>query len=110
VYAACCKNFSAVSNPSPVSGFQADCAAESHKDFSMAGDRYRISPATIALFREGGREMAHMIPADSVVTVDSKVIDDGNEWVEVLWAEKKVMMFNRDIRIRGEKLQADKPS
>ena len=76
----------------------------------MAGDNYRMSSATIALFLEEGREVAHMIPANSVVTVDSKVIDDGNEWVEVLWAEKKVMMFNRDIRIRGEKLQADKPS
>ena len=71
----------------------------------MAGDNYRMSSATIALFHEQGREVAHMIPANSVVTVDSKAISDGDKWVEVYWAEQKVMMFTQDIRKRGEKIQ-----
>ena len=71
----------------------------------MAGDNYRMSSATIALFLEEGREVAHMIPANSVVTVDSKAFGDGDKWVEVYWADQKVMMFTQDIRKRGEKVQ-----
>ena len=71
----------------------------------MAGDNYRMCSATIALFLEEGREVAHMIPANSVVTVDSKAFGDGDKWVEVYWADQKVMMFTQDIRKRGEKVQ-----
>ena len=70
----------------------------------MAGDKYRIKSATIALFWEEGRHVAHMVPTGSIITIDSEQIN-GNKLTEVLWAEKKVMMFTQDIRSRGEKLK-----
>ena len=71
----------------------------------MAGDKYRIKSATIALFWEEGRHVAHMVPIGSIITIDSEQFN-GNKLTEVLWAEKKVMMFTQDIRARGEKLKA----
>ena len=66
-------------------------------------DRYRITSSTIALFLEEGRHVARMVPAGSVITIDSEKFD-GDKLVEVLWSEKKVMMFTQDIRSRGEKV------
>jgi|SoiMethySBSTD1v2_1073268.scaffolds.fasta_scaffold601362_2 hypothetical protein len=70
----------------------------------MSGDRYRITSPTIALFLEDGRHVANMIPEGSIVVVESENIN-GNRLLEVIWAEKKVMMFTQDIRSRGEKIQ-----
>ena len=69
----------------------------------MAGDKYLIKSPTIALFLEDGRHVTHMIPKGSIVVVESENIN-GNRLLEVIWAEKKVMMFTQDIRSRGKKL------
>ena len=69
----------------------------------MAGDKYRIKSPTIALFLEDGRHVAHMIPADSIVVVQAEELN-GDRLIEVLWAEKLVMMFTQDIRTRGLKI------
>jgi hypothetical protein len=69
----------------------------------MAGDEYRIKSPTMVLFLEDGRHVSQMIPADSVVVVQSETFN-GNRLIEVLWAERKVMMFTQDIRSRGEKI------
>jgi hypothetical protein len=69
----------------------------------MARDQYRIKSSTIALFPEDGRQVAHMVPAGSVITVESKSFN-GDKLIGVLWAEKDVMMFPQDIRARGEKV------
>ena len=37
----------------------------------MARDKYRIKSPTIALFLEDGRHVSHMVPAGSVITVES---------------------------------------
>jgi hypothetical protein len=68
-----------------------------------AGDKYRIKSPTIALFLEGGRHVAHLVPKDSVVVVQAEELN-GDRIIEVLWTEKLVMMFTQDIRTRGEKV------
>jgi len=70
----------------------------------MARDKYRIKSPTIALFLEDGRHVAHMVPAGSVIMVESKTLN-ADKLIGVLWAEKDVMMFTQDIRARGEKIE-----
>ena len=54
----------------------------------MAGDKYRIKSPTIALFLEDGRHVAHMVPADSIIIVQSETFN-GDRLIDVLWADKK---------------------
>jgi hypothetical protein len=67
----------------------------------MARDRYRIISPTIALFLENGRHVSRLVPEGSVILVDGETFN-GDKLVEVIWAEKLVMMFTQDIRTRGE--------
>jgi len=69
----------------------------------MAGDKYRIKKPTIALFMEDDRHVARTIPAESIVVVQAEELN-GDRLIEVLWAEKLVMMFTQDIRKRGVKI------
>ena len=69
----------------------------------MAGDTYRITSPTMVLFLEEGRHVSEMIPADSIIVVQSETFN-GDRLIEVLWAERRVMMFTQDIRSRGEKI------
>jgi hypothetical protein len=69
----------------------------------MPKDKYRIKSPTIALFLEEGRHVAHMVPEGSVIAIESETFN-GDRLVEVLWAEKLVMMFTQDIRSRGVKI------
>ena len=66
-------------------------------------DKYRVKHPTIALFLEDGRHVAHTVPEGSVITVNSETFN-GDHLIEVLWSEKKVLMFSQDIRSRGEKI------
>jgi hypothetical protein len=72
----------------------------------MQRDKYRIKSPTIALFLEDGRHVSHVVPEGAVVLVDGKTFN-GDRLVEVLWAEKLVMMFTQDIRTRGEKVKEE---
>ena len=72
----------------------------------MSADKYRINSPTIALFLENGRHVAHMVPIGSVITIASEKFN-GDKLVDVLWSEKKVMMFTQDIRDRGTKVDGD---
>jgi hypothetical protein len=67
----------------------------------MARDKYRIISPTIALFMENGRHVSRLVPEGSVILVDGETFN-GDKLVEVMWAEKLVMMFTQDIRTRGE--------
>jgi hypothetical protein len=62
--------------------------------------RYRITNPKIALFEEGGRHVARIVPVDAIVSVDSAAFD-GNKLVDVTWNDKKVMMFTQDLRSRA---------
>lgn len=69
----------------------------------MPLERYRITKPTIALFEEDGRHVTSMIPEGAIIAIDSETFD-GNKLVNVLWDEKRVMMFTQDLRRRGELL------
>jgi len=69
----------------------------------MATERYLITSPTIALFLEDGRHVAHMVPKGAMITIDGKTFN-GDRLVEVIWADKVVMMFTQDLRTRGKKI------
>lgn len=58
--------------------------------------RYRIKQPTTAPFQEDGRHVAHMVPAGAFITVDSDTFD-GNKLVDVIWDDRKAMMFTQDL-------------
>ena len=62
--------------------------------------RYRVTEPTIAMFEEDGCHVAHHVPAGSIIFVDGAF--DGDKLMNVLWADKQVMMFTQDLRIRTE--------
>ena len=43
----------------------------------------------------------HVVPAGSVITVESTTFN-GDKLIGVVWADKHVKMFTQDIRARGE--------
>ena len=63
--------------------------------------RYRINSPTIALFEQDGRHIADTVPAGAVIEIHSDSFD-ADKLVEVLWDEKRVMMFAQDLRKRAE--------
>jgi hypothetical protein len=64
----------------------------------------RIQSPTIAVFKEDDRHVTHAIPTGSIVVIDPETFN-GNKLVNVMWAEKEVMMFAQDVRSRGERLE-----
>ncbi len=55
------------------------------------------------MFLEDGRHVAHLVPEGAMISIDGKTFN-GNKLIEVIWAEKIVMMFTQDLRTRGKKL------
>ncbi len=75
----------------------------------MIGQRFRLNKPTVALYLEGGKEVALEVPAGAeiVVTDDVKVAPmDPTLQVTVKWDGKIVKMFAVDIRQRGERISA----
>lgn len=73
----------------------------------MPIQRYRIRSPLMATFLKGDHRVAVKIPEGSVVVVESEVLR-GDDLVEAVWAEMRVMLFSQDIRARGMKVeQAD---
>jgi hypothetical protein len=70
----------------------------------MPNDRYRITDPTIAMFEEEGCHIAHFLPAGAIITIAD---DDYNEsgFVDVNWADNKVMMFTQDLRMHAEQVR-----
>ena len=66
--------------------------------------RCRITEPTLALIREGGRYVAHMVPAGAFITFDGSPAD-GDNLVEVTWDDKRVRMFAEDLRSRAERVE-----
>ena len=66
--------------------------------------RYLINTPTLALVKEGSRQVARTVPIGAVITVDSALVD-GNKFIEVTWNDEKVMMFVQDLNTRGEAIE-----
>ena len=64
--------------------------------------KIKLNQPTIALFVEEGRQVAHTVPAGTILEAETT---EGNGLVGVRWSEKTVMMFAQDIRARGEELE-----
>ena len=67
----------------------------------MPNGRWRIIEPTMALFLEAGRHVARTVPAGTIVSVDSESFDH-SKLVDVMWGEKKVMMFVQDLQSRSK--------
>ena len=74
----------------------------------MTTETYFIISPTIALFLEDGRHVAHLVPEGAIITTDGQPFN-GNQLIEVTWAEKIVMMFTQDLRGRGKKIDRTCP-
>ena len=66
----------------------------------MPTARYRITEPTIAMFEEDGRHISRLVPTGAIILVDGVL--DGNRLTDVVWDDKKVMMFTQDLRSRAE--------
>ena len=69
----------------------------------MTTEKYLICSPTIALILEDGRHVAHLVPEGATVSIDGKTFN-GNQLIEVSWADQIVMMFTQDLRTRGKKV------
>jgi hypothetical protein len=65
--------------------------------------KYRISVPTFVLLAEDGRDVAHMVPQGTIVTVEHHPFD-GNKMVQVMWDGKTAMMFVEDLLSRSERV------
>ena len=70
----------------------------------MPMETFRMKSPTIALFKEDGREVAHMVPQGATVLVAADKVKK-DKFVEVVWDDMKVLMFLQDIRSRGVKVE-----
>jgi hypothetical protein len=66
----------------------------------MAGKRYRLKTATLAIMNDDER-LSVMVPAGAVIQVTA-VPPDENRPVDVEWEGKAMMMFTIDLRERAE--------
>jgi len=69
----------------------------------MPIEQYIVISPTIALFLEDGRHVAHLVPEGTLISTNGEPFN-GNRLIEVIWAEKTVMMFTQDLRTRGKKI------
>jgi hypothetical protein len=67
----------------------------------MLPGKYRIKSPTIALFENNGHHAAALVPVGAIVEVASATFD-GDTLVEVIWDERRVIMFSKDLRRRGK--------
>ena len=71
------------------------------RKLGMSSETFRLNTATIALFFEGGRQVARTVPQGAVVQVNDL---EGDKLIEVEWEGKTILMFAQDIRARGERV------
>jgi len=64
--------------------------------------KFRIKSPTIALFAEEGRQVAHIVPAGSIIAADST---SGDDLIEVSWEGQPVLTFAQDLRDRGDSVE-----
>ncbi|HEY6393264.1 MAG TPA: hypothetical protein VIX89_18425 [Bryobacteraceae bacterium] len=64
--------------------------------------RFRIKDPSTGLFFRDGRRIVRTLPVGSVIKVDHTILD-GDQLVDVLWENEKVLMFTQDIRARAER-------
>jgi hypothetical protein len=64
--------------------------------------KYRIQSSTLALIEENGRRTSCTLPAGTVIATDHL---EAQGLVEVVWENKKFLMFAKDLRSRAEPVE-----
>jgi hypothetical protein len=64
------------------------------------GERYRILHPTLGLLLKDGREVAHTVPAGTVVETDGQSLGD-EKLIEVIWDGLRVRIFAQDLQARS---------
>ena len=64
--------------------------------------KYRIKSSTLALLEDNGRRVSCTLPAGTVIATDYL---EAQGMVEVVWENKKFLMFAKDLRSRAEPLE-----
>ncbi len=67
----------------------------------MAGQRYRLKTATLAILEHKGHRIPITIPLGGVVQLVDGALN-GERWVDVEWESKHLLMFTMDLHDRGE--------
>ena len=66
--------------------------------------KFRITTDTVVLIPEGQLHVAHTLRGGVVITANSDRFA-GSKLVEVVWGEKTVMVFPKDLRSRTEPVE-----
>ena len=64
----------------------------------MTPGQYRLITSILSLFQRDGRHVANVVPKDSVITIPTGTVFNGNKLIEVLFDGRLVMMFTKDVR------------
>lgn len=65
----------------------------------MKSGLYVLSSPTLALIEENGHHVAQTIPQGETLTIAEEAFG-ADRLIEVLWADRKVLMFADDLRSR----------
>jgi len=70
----------------------------------LAGKRFRLERATLAVKMIDGKKTAVTVPAGAIVRVLSAP-QDGQELITVLWEQRELQMFAVDVDVRGTEIK-----
>jgi hypothetical protein len=71
------------------------------------GEKYRIATSTVAITSSKEGRAIVTIPKKAIVEVVSSVLND-ERLVEILYQDRPLVMFTRDLRERGQYLAGGK--
>jgi len=66
--------------------------------------RFRLEKSTLAIGEVNGKPVAVTIPAGDTVEANAAPSAAGNEMVDVLWEDRRVVMYAVDLKQRGIKI------
>jgi hypothetical protein len=69
----------------------------------LAGKRFKLRNATLAIELVNGNRLSVTVPARTILKVISG-LDNGGQMVDVLWQDRQVRMFAVDLITRGTEI------
>lgn len=72
----------------------------------LTGKRFRLNRATLGVETIGDQRIAVEIPALEIVLVLSGPRPDDKRMLDVLWKNRRLVMFVEDVERRGEEITA----
>jgi hypothetical protein len=69
----------------------------------LSGKRFHLLAETLGIEAiNGNNRVAVVVPAGEVITVISGPRPDDTRLIDVVWGDKKLIMFHEDIQKRGD--------